>query len=62
MFSHVTVLVAEQALRMPEVSGVAGSLGTDVVKLEVHACRLARLAVVRGPPPWGSLWSPSGRT
>ena len=51
MFSHVTVLVAEQALRMPEVSGVAGSLGTDVVKLEVHACRLARLTVVRGPPP-----------
>lgn len=51
MFSHVTVLVVEQPLRIPEISGVAASLGTDVAKLEAHACRLARLVVVRGPPP-----------
>ena len=43
VFGHVSVLVPEQALRVPQVAGIVGCLGSSVAKVKGPASGLAGL-------------------
>lgn len=47
MLSHLSVLVTQQSLRVPEVAGIARGLRADVPELEAHAGCLARFVEAR---------------